>query len=103
MAGDARRHLDLVAVLMRFDAEILDQLVAAVFDAKFDGFESPVVTLPCIIGFHGTLAAPDPVKGLVSLQHAPRRGSGGAGSTQSDPRLIAAERWGKQVHIQYPP
>src|SRR6266513_2697190 len=38
VAGDASRQLDLVAVLMSVDAQVLSQFVALVFDAKFDLF-----------------------------------------------------------------
>ena len=104
MAGDARRQLHLVAVLMSVHAQSLAQFVALVLDAKFDLFRiARGDPHAAVIGFHAHVGASRHGKRLGDfLGTGCDRGSaqqGRAGNSHPD-NSRAVE---KQVHIQYPP
>src|SRR5258708_16092741 len=104
MPGDTRRHLNLVAVLMGVDAEVLAQLIAVVFDAKFDLFR---VTCSdpdaAIIGFHAHIGAPRHGKRLgYVFSTRSDRGNGQQGR-ESDSEPHTGRAVGQQLPTPYTP
>src|SRR6267143_1394523 len=104
VAGDTRAQLDLVSILTGVDAEVLSQLVAMVFDAKFHLFRiargNPHAA---VIGLHAHVGAPSHGKRLGDFFGAgrDRRSSqkGRAGNSQPN----RGQAVGKRVHGKDPP
>jgi len=103
-AGDARGQLDLVSALTGVDAEILSQLVALVFHAKFHLFRiARSNPHAAVIGVHAHVGAPSHGKRLGDFFGAgrDRRSSqkGRAGNSQPN----SGRAVGQRVHIKDPP